>query len=410
MPDVYFNKHPNKSNRNGGQNRRSDYDNYEDISSYSSNYRADEFDVPSDYDDYSRRRSAASQQQRQSQKSRQQQYDRQQQHRGYQQPAPDRRKKKKRSGCGNKFLSILLVLVLLYIGTGYLVFGKMDVDKSQHKSNQYVSAGQLKDNPLVTNILLLGVDAREGETVSRADTMMLVSIDRVHSKIKLTSFLRDSYVQIPGHERNKLNASTSEGGIQLTIDTIEYNYGINIDKYMAVNFQAFTNLIDALGGVDVAITSAEANYLNNTWYKWSLTGNKLTFQSGDKVHLNGEEALMFCRIRKLDSDVQRTRRQREVISAIKEEMSAVSPSDLIKIAKTVMPEIQTDIGWLRMENMSATALIAYRHFEIQQTSLPVDGTWHSEYTNAGDSVVFDINSAAQTLKNFIYKNEDPTEA
>lgn len=325
-----------------------------------------------------------------------------------QKPKGKKKPKKKRHGVRKAIIALLLVFVFLYLGVTKLVFAKMDYDPSQHEKNQYMSSSSKKSSSRVENILLLGVDAREGETVSRSDTMMLVSIDKKNNKIKLTSFLRDSYVEIPGYGHNKLNAACTYGGVQLVIDTIEYNYKINIDKYMCVNFSAFTQLIDAIGGVDVEVTEKEANYLNRTWYKWSLTGNQLHFDSGESVHLDGEQALMFCRIRKLDSDVMRTDRQRRVISAVKNQVTDIKPSEISDILSNVLPNITTDLRDYQTTNLAIGALLFYIHYDIEQMSIPYTGTWHDEsISGVGDALVFDIDQNANIVKNFIYYDQSP---
>ena len=277
MPDVYFNKSPKKRPSN---------DDYEDISSFSSKSAKRRSDVEFQrararaeaeayengyYDDYSeyderdlkKARKKAKKAAKKEQKA---------------------NRPRRRGGCGSAFLSLFLILVILYLAMSTVFLARMDYEPGQHKSNSHISSFSLKKSPLITNILLLGVDNREGETgFQRADTMMLISIDNLHQKIKFTSFLRDSYVEIPGHGMMKLNAASSLGGIQLTIDTIEYNYKVKINKYMEVDFNAFTAIIDALGGVDVPVTAKEAAYLNSTWYKWSLTpasGNWTPTSSG----------------------------------------------------------------------------------------------------------------------------------
>lgn len=325
--------------------------------------------------------------------------------------AKEKAQKSRRKGgssFGKKLLCLVLVLVLLYAGLSFVMFGRTDYDGSMHKKNQYVSSMQLKQSPFVENILLLGVDARPGETVSRSDTMLLVSIDKLHGKIKLSSFLRDSYVNIPGYGMNKLNAACSKGGTQLVIDTIESNYGIKINKYAQVDFNAFVALIDAIGGVDVKVTEKEANYLNRTWKRWSLTGNPVHFDSGESVHLDGEKALLFVRIRKLDSDFMRTDRQRRVISAVKQQVSSVSPAVLFKLVNTVMPNIVTDMHTNQIMNKGLGYLLLYRHYDIEQLAIPYTGTWHSELiSGVGDSLVFDIPTNASILQNFIYKDKLP---
>lgn len=378
--------------------KRYKHDNYEDISSRSANYRDDDFEDISSYSEAPRKPSKKS----------------------TKAPAKNKKdvpmskakkgKKKKRKNPFYKAFIGLLVALIIVVGAifavGYNMIGKMNYDESADKDhiNEHISESELYSSKDVTNILLLGVDAREGEKVSRSDTMMLASIDRVNKKIKLTSFLRDSFVDIPGHGFNKLNAACTKGGVDLVMDTIEYNYKINIDDYMLIDFEAFENLIDAIGGVDVKVTEKEAKYLNNTWAKWSLTGTPLTFSAGDSSHLNGEEALMFCRIRKLDSDIYRTERQRRVISAVKDKVME-SPLQIVDVSNAVLPLIKTSISRNDMMKLVAGAATSYIKYDIEQTSIPAEGTWHSEKKFCGDSLVFDIDKNSDILKDFIYFGE-----
>ena len=405
MPDVYFNKSPKKRPSN---------DDYEDISSFSSKSAKRRSDVEFQrararaeaeayengyYDDYSeyderdlkKARKKAKKAAKKEQKA---------------------NRPRRRGGCGSAFLSLFLILVILYLAMSTVFLARMDYEPGQHKSNSHISSFSLKKSPLITNILLLGVDNREGETgFQRADTMMLISIDNLHQKIKFTSFLRDSYVEIPGHGMMKLNAASSLGGIQLTIDTIEYNYKVKINKYMEVDFNAFTAIIDALGGVDVPVTAKEAAYLNSTWYKWSLTkwsltGNRIYFESGDSVHMDGEHALMFSRIRKLDSDIQRTRRQRLVVNAIRQKAADAKPSDLAKAAWDVLPYLRTDMGGIKTSNLAIGSLLLYRHYDILQTTAPRTDTWtNRNIPNVGAVLYFDVDQNATILKNYIYRDE-----
>ena len=386
MPDVYFNKNPKK--RSGSEERI--HRDYQDIDSGRRDYdRNDPYDDYSQYDDgaYRKARRRTKKQARKMKKA-------------------DRPRRRSGCGCGSGLMSVLLAVIILYLAVSTVLLARMDYEPGLHKSNSYISGLSLKKNPLITNILLLGVDNREGESgFQRADTMMLISIDNVHRNIKITSFLRDSYVEIPGHGMNKLNAASSIGGPQLTIDTIEYNYKIKIDKYMEVDFTAFTAIIDALGGVDVPVTPKEAAYLNNTWYKWTLTGNRITFESGDAVHMDGEHALMFSRIRKLDSDIQRTRRQRLVVNAIRKKAAEARPQELMKAAWDVLPYLRTDMGGIKMTNLGIGALLLYHNYEVLQTTAPRGDTWTDRsLPSIGSVVYFDVDENANILKNFIYRD------
>ena len=322
-------------------------------------------------------------------------------------------KKKKRLSLRKKILRAIgiffLIIILLLALVVLSIYSKLSHAEDSHHVNQYISEDQLHSDKNVINILLLGVDAREGETVSRSDTMMIVSIDKNNGKMKITSFLRDSYVEIPGYGWTKLNAACSKGGVDLVWDTLEYNFKIKIDNYMKVDFIAFEKLIDSLGGVNVPITDKEAKYLNETWYEWTLTGNQLTYDSGDSVHLNGEEALMFCRIRKLDSDFERTRRQRDTISGIKKEMMHTNPIELLKLSNSVLPHIETDITSSKMISLGIGAIFKYLHYDIESLGVPIDGTWHSENKSAGSCLVFDIEQTADMLYDYIYNDINPIE-
>lgn len=322
-----------------------------------------------------------------------------------------KRKRKKSKSLKHKIFRaikiIILIFILLIAILIYSIFTKLSHAEDTHHENPYISEEQLYSDKNVINILLVGVDAREGETVSRSDTMLLLSIDKNNNKMKLTSFLRDSYVEIPDHGWNKLNAAMAKGGIDLLWDTIEYNFKIKIDNYMQVDFVAFEEMIDALGGVNVAITEKEAEYINKTWQKWTFTGNPMKFEAGESVRLNGEEALMFCRIRKLDSDFERTRRQRETIDGIKQELLRTNPLELIRMSNKMLPHVETDITSAKLIKLGVGALFKYLRYDIESLGVPIDGSWHSESKKVGDCLVFDIDGASTMLNDYIYNDKNP---
>ena len=263
--------------------------------------------------------------------------------------------------------------------------------------NGYVSALELKSSPLVSNILLLGVDG-SADSSSRSDSMILVSVDFAHMKIKLTSFLRDSWVEIPSKgKKAKLNSACSSGGAQLVVDTIEYNFGVDIDHYVMVDFDMFTQIIDSLGGVTVEVTEKEAKFINKT--------TRQTVESGENVTLNGDEALVYCRIRKLDSDYMRTYRQRKVISALISQAKKAGISALIDTMNKVFPLIQTDMSALEITGLVYKAGLGIVAFDIEQNRVPIDE--HMEVgTRSGQWVeIVDIDAASEYLQDYIYTNK-----
>lgn len=234
------------------------------------------------------------------------------------------------------------------------------------------NGGDHMSSKYVKNILLLGVDSDS----SLSDTMMLVSVNRKTKKISMVSFYRDSYTYVKRKNGKdsftKLNAAYSYGGAELVRSTIENNYKIKIDEYALVDYDSFPKVIDALGGVTVNVTEKEAAYLNKTWWKWSRTGNKISFTAGD-MKMDGEHALMYCRIRKLDSDVNRTERQRKVIDAIIDKAQDATVSQLNSMVNTVFPYVTTSMTKTKIISYGTQALSeSWINWPRTQATMPTD--------------------------------------
>lgn len=312
--------------------------------------------------------------------------------------------KKKRGGFFKFMVSVAMIVAILFAGaTGYLttVFMSADYQKPEKGYKSSVSGVTLKSDPWVKNILLIGVDDKKGGTVSRSDTMILVSIDRKHSQIKMTSFMRDTYVTIPGHGDEKLNAACVYGGPQLVVETIEYNFGIDIDNYVLVDFNAFKDVIDSLGGVTVQVEQREAEYINRT--------SKQNIEYGDKVTLNGEEALVYVRIRYLDSDFYRTQRQRKVISAIVSQVKKSNPLELIDTGKTVLSYVETDMNPIELSLLAEGAVLMYMRYDIIQSRVPFDENYYSSTINGSSVLTIDKTQTSEMLKEFIFSKAEKGE-
>lgn len=306
-------------------------------------------------------------------------------------------KKKKKHGF-LKFTATVFIIIFLFTSTFIFVFAAMSgYTRNDLERNEYVSSLDLKSSPLVSNILLLGVDG-SAESSSRSDSMILVSVDFAHMKIKLTSFLRDSWVEIPSKgKKAKLNSACSSGGAQLVVDTIEYNFGVDIDHYVMVDFDMFTQIIDSLGGVTVEVTEKEAKFINNT--------TRQTVESGKNVTLNGDEALVYCRIRKLDSDYMRTYRQRKVISALIGQAKKAGVSALIDTMNKVFPLIQTDMSALEITGLVYKAGLGVVAFDIEQNRVPIDEHMEVGTKNGQWVEIVDIDAASEYLQDYIYTNK-----
>lgn len=295
-------------------------------------------------------------------------------------------------------LAVIILLPSLIITGAAAVSGytRNDLDK-----NEYISSSELSSSPLVSNILLLGVDGA-ADSPSRSDSMILVSLDFVHGKIKMTSFLRDCWVKLPSNGKSaKLNASCTYGGPQLTVDTIETNFLVDIDHYIKVDFEMFTMIIDNLGGIDVEVTEKEANFINRT--------TRQHIESGSSVHLNGAEALVYCRIRKLDTDYMRTYRQRKVISALLDKAKSAKPAELIGMMKNIFPLIETDLSPFEITGLAYKGLASLAGFDIQQTRVPTDDQMYTD-TISGQWVEIPYkDQVIEYLHDFVYTNKIKSE-
>jgi LCP family protein required for cell wall assembly len=196
----------------------------------------------------------------------------------------------------------------------------------------------------VINIMLVGEDRRPGEDRQRSDSMILCSFDTNTNALNMISFLRDTYVVIPNHNGNKLNAPYQWGGVGLLDKTMALNFGIHVDANVVVNFEGFKKIIDMLGGVDISLTLEEADHLNKL-HGWSLTAGM--------QHLNGKEALAYSRIRKIDWDIRRTQRQRNVLMALINNFKNQDIGTMTAIATNIVQSgfIETD--------MSSSELLGY---------------------------------------------------
>ena len=313
-------------------------------------------------------------------------------------------KKKKSAGSGLKaasaVISIFLVIILLCAMMIEPILSKINYDEKVE--NTFVSQSELLSSGKVKNILLLGVDARSGEDgeASRADTMMLITVDKSNNCIKLTSFLRDTWIYIPSADKKqRLNASCTYGGYNGVVETIEYNFGIDIDGYVVADFEMFKVMVDSIGGVEVEVSEKEANEVTNHPKRYG----HVTLDAGTYT-LTGEQALAFCRIRKIDTDWKRTERQRTVIQAIIKGIASSGPVGAYKTACAVAPYIETNLSKSELKSI-AISVIPCLTGGFEQNTCPAEGTW--EYANKGGAsvITLDVEENKQILQSYIYAEQ-----
>ena len=201
--------------------------------------------------------------------------------------------------------------------------------------------------------------------------MILCTYHRKTGDITMTSFLRDLYVPIPGHRSNRINAAYSEGGAALLDATLKENFGLHIDGNVEVDFSQFSQIIDLLGGVELELREDEAAEINKE------TGSSLT---GGTQLLNGEQALAYSRIRKLDAngDFSRTNRQRKVMSALLGRFRNIQWRDLLPLMDQLLPLISTDMNYGKLVLLAMEILPKLSDAEITNQRIPADGTYTDE--------------------------------
>lgn len=257
------------------------------------------------------------------------------------------------------------------------------------------NGGQLMSSKNILNFLLIGVDSES----TLSDSMMILSVDRKHEQIKLTSFYRDSYTYINPEGKkqyySKLNAAFASGGAKGVVKTIQDNYKIKIDDYVYVDYSTFPKVIDSLGGVKIKVKPYEARYINKSGYN---------IKNGIQT-LNGDEALFYSRIRKLDADadVSRTRRQRYVISQIIDKLKNTGITKFDSIISTLLPNLTTSLSKTDILGLGTKAITNnWFNYEIKQTAMPTDKTRLGSFIGSNWVWIVDYPGAAHELQMFIY--------
>lgn len=264
----------------------------------------------------------------------------------------------------------------------------------------------------ITNVLLIGTDARNNNERGRSDAMMIATIDEKHRSMKLTSLARDTYVDIPGRGEQKLNHAYSYGGADLLMKTIEHNFYIDISNYVIVNFNSFSSIIDALGGVTVEVKEGELSELNKyipECFEASTKKKNSKMELIEKAgiqKLNGYQALSYSRIRKNDSATERDNRQRKVLQALLNEASNLNVFEIPKVLNAVFPYVKTNMNFNDIINYGKKVL-KIGNFNINQLEFPIqEYSKDKRLEGKGWVTTFDKDKCLPLLHQFIFEDEE----
>ena len=236
-----------------------------------------------------------------------------------------------------KFLKIILILICIIIIVGIAavaIFLKSKLNKINYEN---VTSKDVEINDGVeekltgyTNIALLGLDARDNTFEnSRSDCIMIISINNETNDVKVVSVYRDSYLQIEGVGLDKVTHAYAYGKAPLALSTIT-NLDLDITKYVTINFDSVVNIVDAIGGVSIDVTSAEATQIPG-------------INGAGTYNLTGKQALAYGRIRKIDNDYVRTERMRTVLIKVFEKIKGLPYSNLYSLIDELLPYVTTNI-------------------------------------------------------------------
>lgn len=328
-------------------------------------------------------------------------------------PRAQKKRRRKKHRLRKFLIALVLIVALLGVGLYQLVgavYGKMN-----YRELAAMAAEPMKEDGVV-NILLIGNDSRENGEDGRSDAMILLSISSRTKSIYMTSLLRDIYVEIPEHQGNqyqgnRLNAAYAFGGAELLMKTIEHNFGIPVNRYMLVNFEAFANLVDAVDGIELELTRDEIEYVNGYLVEYNmLTGREQGTDNMDLsvadngpavVHLNGPQALAYSRNRYLGTDFGRTERQRKVLTAVIGKLPGAVLTNAGGLIDSLMPNLTTNLTKNECFSLSLMAgkLLTY---DIVSDNIPQPDTYRDVTIREMQVLEVDFETNTRYLREKIY--------
>ncbi|MGM9630540.1 LCP family protein [Butyricicoccus sp.] len=319
--------------------------------------------------------------------------------------APQKPKKTRRISIVRVILiALVAVLALVVLDISFLLTRYTYDDTNESSLSANTEDG-------IMTLALFGVDTRDnGDSGTRADAIMIMSVDPARSSIKLVSLMRDSYVEVPGYGKTKLCHAYGYGGPQLMLQTLNETFDMNITEYMTVDFAQMASIIDAVGGVTVTLTEDELAETNKfiDEYCWENNMPTQRIEAAGEQQLNGIQAMTYGRIRKGNTggDWQRTERQSIVLNQVFSKATG-NPVTLLRFLHGLMPNITSSMSKTDFWYMGLRTVV-HGMPSMDHIRLPLEGEWQYGTTSDGMSVIqFNDNVLAQHLHNYIFDDITP---
>lgn len=283
---------------------------------------------------------------------------------------------------------LMVILAVVAIGAGYFatIFAKLEnVDLDKDK----LGTSDNFNNKSIKNIALFGIDSAEMK--GRSDAIMILTLDDEHKKIKLTSIMRDSYVNIDGHGMDKINHAYSYGGPELAIKTLNDNFGLNIQDFVAVNFESLKEIVDELGGVNINITEEELPHISG-------------LKRGGVNKLTGGQALSYSRIRYASGDdYMRTQRQRNILMSLYESFQYTSLTEYPKVISSILPHVKTNLVAKDLISLGGKFYNELNKNLIEER-FPRDGQEKGIEKNGVFYLQYDLEKAKKEMQEYIFND------
>ncbi|MHB9922128.1 LCP family protein [Clostridium botulinum] len=310
-------------------------------------------------------------------------------------------------------LSIVAVIILISVVSALYVYSKLEsvkkvpISKDDKELKIDKKAESYGDD--VINIAFFGLDRRKKEEPSRSDAVMILSLDKKHKKVKLSSIMRDSYVDIEGHGKTKLNHAYAYGGPELAIKTINSNFKLNIRDFVAVDFYGLENIIDTVGGVEIPVRSDEIKYINSYMQGTAKVENKAIqeVQNPGLQNLNGMQAVAYARIRYTSGgDYERTERQRTVLTAIMNKIKKLGPTEFPKVVSSLLPNVESSLSSTEIMKMGTSAF-ALGIDNVEQQRFPLDNYCEGKLIDGIYYLLFNEEKTIDQMHKYIFEDIKP---
>ena len=318
-------------------------------------------------------------------------------------------------------IGVAILLVVTFSGAaGYVYYAAHNlnvkpISKSDSDLGITPAASQQQEQKKreVLNIALFGVDSRNQKyEATHSDTIMILSIDKDNKKVKLSSIMRDSYVKVDGYKDTKITNAYAFGGPQLSIKTINQNFGLDIRDYVTIDFAGLSSVIDMMGGVEIDVKKAEIAEINHYGAEVAeirKTRLRKVTKAGPQI-LMGNEAVAYARIRHIgNGDFGRIERQKVVLTKLLEKLLKQDPLKYPSIINKTLKYVETSMDASTIVELGVSTLasgISPSTLEFER--FPVDGYYKDEMIKGVSYVTYDLDTAKDQINKFIYDDIKPS--